>query len=247
MSYIGGIWSSSYLVLRIIIVKYREAKYIQEISNKLYNFPSQKQAQKKKKGDEKKNSKNKKKKIPPKNEKDKVKDLQNATNTKTEQDELKTEEIKTMKFHEKVGNKIQEYLEYERKLILGFKDCIQILIESMMCPKRKFKSEKTILFENTKEFLESDLDLTNIIKRLHDLEKLKNLLLNDEQLIIFDYCPKPIVVNDLSEINNDKNRDNNKELSILRRNSSSVRSPSSRKHLKRIKKYKNIEGQNQRL
>ena len=48
ISYLGGIWSSLSLLCYLIISKYDENSFFIKLSNKLYNFPSQKRTRKKK-------------------------------------------------------------------------------------------------------------------------------------------------------------------------------------------------------
>lgn len=38
-----------------------------------------------------------------------------------------------------------------------------------------------------------DLDIEKLITKLHDLEKLKILLLDEEQLVVFNYLSKPVI------------------------------------------------------
>ncbi len=41
--------------------------------------------------------------------------------------------------------------------------------------------------------IKNDTDITTIISKLHDIDKLKKLLLTEEQMILFNYSPKPVV------------------------------------------------------
>lgn len=47
--------------------------------------------------------------------------------------------------------------------------------------------------------IEKMLDIRNIIKKLHEIDKLKLLLLSDQQLVIFNHLPKPPIQ---GEVNN---------------------------------------------
>lgn len=46
------------------------------------------------------------------------------------------------------------------------------------------------------EKLEKQLDIIYIIKKLHEIDKLKMILLNPSQLKVFDYLPKPTIPED---------------------------------------------------
>lgn len=41
--------------------------------------------------------------------------------------------------------------------------------------------------------LKYDTDLVKILEKLQDIDKLKKIILNNDQLVVFNYTPKPIV------------------------------------------------------
>ena len=51
-----------------------------------------------------------------------------------------------------------------------------------------------MFYQKGSKRLHEYLDIRNIIKRLQDLDKLKMILLSDDQRKIFEYIPKPDVV-----------------------------------------------------
>lgn len=61
-------------------------------------------------------------------------------------------------------------------------------------------SKKEKLFSKASEQLAKDLDLVNILKKLQDIEKLKKILLNDEEIFCFDLISKPIICLDDKKI-----------------------------------------------
>ena len=65
--------------------------------------------------------------------------------------------------------------------------------------------KKQIILETEKAFM-NDMDIVNIVTKLHDLEKLKVLLLNEDQLVLFKYLSKPIITAD--DENNKQNEIN---------------------------------------
>ena len=44
------------------------------------------------------------------------------------------------------------------------------------------------------ELLIRDFNILRIVKALHDLEKIKDLILNDTEIEIFDNLPQPIIL-----------------------------------------------------
>lgn len=59
-----------------------------------------------------------------------------------------------------------------------------------MFPSKEFRA----FYKNGAKNLHEYLDISKIIKRLQDLDKLKMILLNEEQRRLFEYLPKPDVV-----------------------------------------------------
>ena len=56
-----------------------------------------------------------------------------------------------------------------------------------------FHGKKKQLMSQGVEKIEKQLDITMIITKLLELEKLKHFLLNDHQVKLFDYIPKPVI------------------------------------------------------
>jgi len=52
--------------------------------------------------------------------------------------------------------------------------------------------EKKQLLDMTKRIIQQNLNIANILKKLLELEKLKYILLSEEQLNVFQYIPKPL-------------------------------------------------------
>ena len=50
--------------------------------------------------------------------------------------------------------------------------------------------------------MEKSLDVLYIIKKIQEIDKLKVLLLNQHQIKVFDYLPKPLITEDPNNINN---------------------------------------------
>lgn len=63
----------------------------------------------------------------------------------------------------------------------------------LKCSKRNREKE---LYINSKKLLFEYIDLKNIISRLQDIDKLKNIIFSEPQKIFFDLIPKPKIMNE---------------------------------------------------
>ena len=64
---------------------------------------------------------------------------------------------------------------------------------------KKKKSLRQKLLAKAEQTFKEDLDVVNLVTKLHELEKLKILLLDEDQLVIFNYLSKPIIHVDENE------------------------------------------------
>lgn len=171
LSYLGGIWSTVHIAFTVIAKPYSRNFFLNTLANKLYNYPSQmKRRTKKSKTMEERPSQ--------------------TYNSGTISPELNNEARKSM--YSKIMNKIETYLSYDRKLKLSFCDMWRFLIQRVMeC--LNFKDEKYVLIKKTQENLSRDLDICNILKKLHEIDKIKDILFSEEQQLILGFSPKPDV------------------------------------------------------
>lgn len=70
-----------------------------------------------------------------------------------------------------------------------------------MLPIRRFGKEK-VFFNKSQQLLYEYIDLKGIINRLHDIDKLKNILFTESQRFFFDLIPKPEINEDAMEMGN---------------------------------------------
>lgn len=54
-------------------------------------------------------------------------------------------------------------------------------------------SEFHEIIEQAEKTYKQDMDAMNLVKKNHDLEKLKMLVLNEDQLVLFNFLSKPII------------------------------------------------------
>ena len=60
--------------------------------------------------------------------------------------------------------------------------------------------KKKILFEESKRILNNNLSLSQILEKIVELEKLKFLLLDQNQMVLFNYIPKPVISEDKENV-----------------------------------------------
>ena len=164
LSYLGGIWSTGFIGLYFIFCQYSKNKFIMNRTKFIAILLK------------KKKKKNIKK--PAILQNFPLNELQPSTPNRSSASK-----------YEMVIAKIKEYLTFEQKLEVGFFQLLRMLVFSIF-PFFK-KNEKLELFKKTRETLMDDLDLYNILSRIHENEKLKNLILNSDQQKILNFCPKP--------------------------------------------------------
>ncbi|EGR34205.1 small GTP-binding protein, putative [Ichthyophthirius multifiliis] len=90
----------------------------------------------------------------------------------------------------------KKFLTKEFKYIIQKDKTIQMsyayFINQITCGKF-CKTRKVQLILKAQDQIEKDLDIFNILDRLKEVEKLKKLFLNKEQLILFNFFPKPVI------------------------------------------------------
>lgn len=67
-------------------------------------------------------------------------------------------------------------------------DYFKYLLKKSFCMKR---NEKEQLIEKADKLYKQELDITCILKKIHEIDKLKSLILDKDQLVLFNYLDKP--------------------------------------------------------
>ncbi|KAL4512425.1 hypothetical protein ABPG72_005427 [Tetrahymena utriculariae] len=80
--------------------------------------------------------------------------------------------------------------------------------------KSKIFSSQNILFEQGIEKIQENVDILYIFNKLFEIDKIKQILFNSDQLKLFEYMPKPVIsdkkrLGDESQIQNLENDDDN--------------------------------------
>ncbi|KAL4432689.1 hypothetical protein ABPG74_004982 [Tetrahymena malaccensis] len=115
--------------------------------------------------------------------------LEQSTHVKIQKQKLKLKQMED-KLKE---NRFNELMEKETKCM---KMSIWEYFKSKIYPFGELKKKKQII-QYSIDKLYYNLDIFNILKKLVEVEKLKRLLLDPEQLKLFDYLPKPTIHSDL--------------------------------------------------
>ena len=66
----------------------------------------------------------------------------------------------------------------------------KLAIKNILKIRLSFKEK---VYKKAQQVFESEIDIVRILKRLQDIEKLKFLLLNEQQLVLFDILDKPMI------------------------------------------------------
>ena len=49
------------------------------------------------------------------------------------------------------------------------------------------------MIDSAVDMISTEIDILVILDRMHEIDKLKSLLLTDTQIKVFDYMPKPVI------------------------------------------------------
>ena len=73
----------------------------------------------------------------------------------------------------------------------GFSNWIKLVSKGLFNSLTKFNM-KELLYKKVEQKIAGEIDIVQILKKLHDVEKLKRILLTEEQLFFFDLVSKPM-------------------------------------------------------
>jgi len=97
--------------------------------------------------------------------------------------------LKILKFQNFKQSSNNLYMNLLKYLKLGFKRMIPLI-------RMNYEEQ---LFSKSEKIYENDLDLLEILKKLQDIEKLKKILLNSNQQLLFNFLMKPLVYLNISD------------------------------------------------
>ncbi|KAL4500397.1 hypothetical protein ABPG72_003348 [Tetrahymena utriculariae] len=85
-------------------------------------------------------------------------------------------------------NQFQQLISRQNKIQID----IKYYLNKMLCCKY-FKSEENQLIDRAQQEINKDLDVFYMIERIKKVEKMKKVLFDKEQQILFIFCPKPTI------------------------------------------------------
>ena len=80
--------------------------------------------------------------------------------------------------------------EMNKKLKISYWEYVSLVVSDVF---KKKKSLNHMLIQKAEQTYKKDLDIESLVRKLHDLDKLKILLLDEDQLVLFNYLSKPII------------------------------------------------------
>jgi hypothetical protein len=110
---------------------------------------------------------------------------------------------KRIKINHDVRNLMKKINKINRGYMISFSfmEIVQIFFCCQACANKKLNLKKK-LYMKSNFFVEQYMDITYIINKLEELEKLKIVLLNPEQLALFNFLSKELISEDETKIRN---------------------------------------------
>ena len=107
-----------------------------------------------------------------------------------ERNQIFSQASPTGEIHLFPNKKERDLLEKCTNLKVGFWEFIRYLFAMTLRCKKSMKQK---LIEKSDAIFMKEFDVINILKKLHEIEKLKLILLNEDQLILFNSLSKPMI------------------------------------------------------
>ncbi|EAR83850.2 transmembrane protein, putative (macronuclear) [Tetrahymena thermophila SB210] len=93
-------------------------------------------------------------------------------------------------------NNAHQFLEKELEFIIKRDRSIQLsykyFVNVITCGKL-FNNEEVKLIKKANQLVRKDLDIFNVLDKIKEVEKLKKLLLTQEEQVLFNFFPKPVI------------------------------------------------------
>ena len=186
MAEMGGFIQILFLIIYVITFPFRRKKYNEKIINSIYNF--EKETNEEMKERQSRLHFFKKVKAP---DKKKEKD-DNTTNFQQIFNRINPYENKFVKFLMNIKNKIPLKLTIS-EFLYGF------------LSNNQNQDMKLKRFEKAISAIQEKLDVSYILKKFYELDKLKMLILDKDQYHLFEYLPKPVILKNAKIDLGDKN------------------------------------------
>ncbi|EAR82626.2 zinc knuckle protein, putative (macronuclear) [Tetrahymena thermophila SB210] len=118
-----------------------------------------------------------------------------SKDNKEKQNDSKSEQEENL-FKTKIINRIQ-------KLINPLKQTVQLKMKDYLSHFSNCSQQKTNLMEEGINKINHRLDIQNILHQLQEIEKLKKIVLDEDQIKLFEILPRPVLKNSQSKIQTD--------------------------------------------
>jgi len=192
VSFLGGLAKALVIIGSAFAIPYNEFYYNLMISNEIYEFESRPKMHYQKTSVSPKRGKVKKHLT--------LADLEKKkTGVKQPDDDPTTPTANRRQIHR---SKVQQYQPFFERLLNGHNRLnyrIREVIKSLFCCfKMKNYKIKRDLYQQATQKLRKDVDVITVLKKLQDIDKLKQLLLTQNQLELFNY-KKPLRIEYLSQ------------------------------------------------
>lgn len=106
---------------------------------------------------------------------------------------------------ETLKQKIERFLRRSYKLHVSFFESLKF-----MCFRPAIKNEKLRYVKKNEEVISQQLDICSILRKMQEVEKIKNLLFSEEQMAIFNFSPKTLINLDMKASVINMTKDNQK-------------------------------------
>ena len=80
----------------------------------------------------------------------------------------------------------------------------------------KKKSKKSKLIQQAEKKFKVEMDIVNILTKVHEIKKIKMLILDSDQLVLFNYSAKPLIYPDDNEIEDNLEMENLAQMKITK-------------------------------
>lgn len=95
-------------------------------------------------------------------------------------------------------NQFEQLLQRSSEIKLNIQYLIFRLSYRKLC-----KNRQTLLIFKSSRLVKKQMDVIQILGKLHEIDKLKTILLKKEQLFLFNCSPKPMIISKENEADKD--------------------------------------------
>lgn len=154
------------------------------------------------------------------------KKVKNFTNLYKKKEEINKETAENLP-------RFQEFQDSKNKIIVNLCNYFKLQCSRVFCCKTSFKEK---LFIRAQELYAKELDIVHILRRLQEIEKMKLVLFNPKQLVLFNLLAKPMIYLEENKSTGDNRKEGGYRMSEI------IKSTMKKDNLKEaIEFYENVE------